>query len=217
MKVLPIGLVIEGKLCVVVGSGSVAARKAAALLEAGARVRVVGKRFSADFAELDAVERVRAAYHKRYLDGARLVVAATSESAANRLVARDARAAGILVNAVDMPDECDLIFPAVTRKGDVSVAISTGGASPTLARRLKERIETSIEDAYGDLAAILKAVRQRAIEGIPDKHRRRAFFEKLAGDDFLEMITREGRGKALDVAEELLEEEMSQSRKVSLK
>ncbi len=211
MKILPVGLVIEGKLCVVVGSGRIAARKAAALLEAGARVRVVGRRFSADFAELDAVERVRAAYDEHHLKGALLVVAATSDSATNRAVASDARAAGILVNAVDMPGECDLIFPAVTRKGDVSVAVSTGGASPTLARRLRERIETSIGDAYGDLAAILKAVRQRAIEGIADKRHRRAFFEKLAGDDFLEIITREGRDRALDVAEELLEEEISRS------
>lgn len=209
MKALPIGLLLEGKSCVVVGAGKVAARKAAALLEAGARVKAVGKRFSAEFDRLAGVERVKGAYSRRHLKGAAVVVVATSDPAVNRAAARDARAEGALVNVVDTPGECDFIFPAVSRKGEISVAVSTGGASPALARRLKDKIAASVDDVYADLAAVLKHVRRRAIEGMPDPAHRRAFFEALASDEFLDLIKREGQEKALRAAEALLDAEIT--------
>lgn len=215
MKVLPVGLLLEGKLCVVVGGGRVAARKAAALLEAGAVVRVAAERFSRDFDALDDAECVPEAYSRRHIEDAAVVIAATSDPNTNLAVAADARKLGALVNVVDTPAECDFIFPAVSRKGDVSVAVSTGGASPLLARQLKDKIETSIEDTYGELAKVLKAVRRRAIDGIADGARRRAFFEALASDEFLEVIRRDGTDSALRQAESLLEKTIDRARKGS--
>lgn len=211
MKILPVGLLLEDRLCVVVGGGSVAAPKAEKLLEAGARVRVVAEEFTEELAALEGIERVSGSYDKHHLDGAAVVVAATDDPETNARVAHDARAIGALVNVVDTPDLCEFIFPAVSRKGDVSIAISTGGASPALARRLKEKIDSSIDDVYGQLAAVLKEVRQRAIDGLPDAARRRAFFEDLASDEFLEFMRENGPETAAAEATQRLEREMAAS------
>ena len=215
MKILPVGLLVEGRLCVVVGGGKIAARKAAALIEAGALVRAVAPQFAADFEELAGVERVREAYHSAHVEGASVVIAATDERHTNLLVARDARAAGAVVNVVDTPEECDFIFPAVSRKGDISVAVSTGGASPTLARRLREQIDDSFGDIYAELAAVLKSVRKRAIAELPQPAQRRAFFEGLASDEFLEFLDAEGRETALKEAGRRLDEAISRAREES--
>jgi siroheme synthase-like protein len=206
MKVLPVNLLIEGKLAVVVGAGKVAARKAAALLAAGARVRVVGKEFAPEFDTLEGVETIRAAYRRNHIDGAWVVIAATDSGKINSQVARDARKAGALVNVVDTPELCDFVFPAVVQKGEVAIAVSTGGASPTLAKRLKDQISSSIDDAYEGLAKVLAAVRSRAIKAIPDPARRREFFETLADDKFLAMLKKDGYDKALAKAQKLLED-----------
>jgi len=206
MKVLPVNLLIEGKLAVVIGAGRVAARKATALLAAGARVRVVGKDFAPEFDALKGVEAIRAAYRRQHIEGAWVVIAATDSPKTNSLVARDARRVGALVNVVDTPELCDFIFPAVVQKGEVAIAVSTGGASPTLAKRLKDQISSSLDDAYEGLAKVLAAVRPRAIEAIPDPARRREFFETLADDRFLAVLKKDGYDQALAKARKLLEE-----------
>ncbi len=200
MKVLPVGLLVDGRLCVVIGGGVVAARKAAALVEAGAVVRAVAPFFAEDFDELAGVEMVKGRYELHHLEGACLVIAATDESRTNLQAARDARAAGALVNVVDTPQECDFIFPAVSRRGDIAVAVSTGGASPALARHLRERIDGTVGDVYGELASVLKSVRERAIARLPQAAQRRKFFEGLASDEFLALIEAEGREAALEEA-----------------
>ena len=205
MKTLPVNLILDGKLAVVVGAGSVAARKAAALLAAGARVRVVGKEFADEFADLPGIEAVREAYKKGDLKGASVVIAATDSSAVNAGVARDARDAGALVNVVDTPERCDFTFPAVAQRGEVAIAVSTGGASPSLARRLKDEIAGSLDDSYVELAKVLSKVRPRAMKEVTDAARRRAYFETLAGDGFLKLIKTKGHEKALAEALKLLE------------
>ena len=209
MKTLPVNLCLEGKLAVVVGAGKVAARKAAALVSAGATVRVVGKRFAAEFEALEGIEAVRSAYARNHLEGAAVVIAATNSAAVNGRVARDARQLGAIVNVVDRPAISDFIFPAVAQKGDVAIAVSTGGASPMLAKRLKDEIANSLDDAYADLAWVLAALRSRAIKGIRSSARRRKFFEALADDRFLDIIRTRGRQHALAEAERFLEKEMS--------
>ncbi len=204
MKSLAVNLCVEGRLAVVVGSGKVAFRKAQALAEAGARLRVVGKRFATEFDSLSDLEAIRGAYKRNHLDGAVVVIAATDSQATNARVARDARAQGALVNVVDKSALSDFIFPAVTKRGDVQVAVSTGGASPTLAKRLKDEIAASLDDSYADLARVLGAVRPRAMREIGSAARRREYFETLADDAFLETIKSEGHAKALRAAEKLL-------------
>lgn len=213
MKVLPVNLVLEGKLAVVVGAGKVAARKAAALVAAGARVRVVGKAFSRDFDEIEGVEAVRAAYRRNHIEGASVVIAATDSGAVNAKVARDARSEGALVNVVDTPELCDFVFPAVAQKGDVSIAVSTGGASPTLARKLKDEIAGSLDDAYVALAKVLATTRPLAMKEIPNAARRCEYFETLASDGFLKLLKSKGHDKALAEALRLLDEKFRDKRR----
>jgi uroporphyrin-III C-methyltransferase/precorrin-2 dehydrogenase/sirohydrochlorin ferrochelatase len=158
----PVALNLQGRRCLVVGGGTVAQRKIDALLDAAAQVVVVAPRISG---EIEALGLLRALeirlreYRPDDLDGVFLVVAATDDRAANARVAADARERGVLVNAVDDPDNCDFITPAVVRRGDVQVAVTTGGASPALARHLRELLERTLPPEYAALADLLAEVR----------------------------------------------------------
>ena len=114
-----------------------------------------------------------------------MVVAATDDQIVNRQVASDARAAGVLVNVVDRPELCDFIVPSQVRRGDLLIAISTGGAAPSLSRRLRERLEKEFGPEYATYLAVLGEVREDLKKrNIPADLRRR-IFERLASDDLL--------------------------------
>jgi len=169
----------------VVGGGEVALRKARALADAGARVRVVAPKLAPGFAEDGRFECLAARYEKGHLEGAHVVVAATDDQIVNRQVASDARAAGVLVNVVDRPELCDFIVPSQVRRGDLLIAISTGGAAPSLSRRLRERLEKEFGPEYATYLAVLGEVREDLKKrNIPADLRRR-IFERLASDDLL--------------------------------
>jgi precorrin-2 dehydrogenase / sirohydrochlorin ferrochelatase len=141
----PIFLDIGGRRAVVVGGGKVAYRKAAALLEAGASVRVIAPEFDERLRAL-GVERIEREYREGDLEGAHLAFAATDQRGINAQVARDARSRGIPVNVADAPAECDFIVPARVRRGDIQIAVSTSGTKPSLAAGIKKRIETLLDD-----------------------------------------------------------------------
>jgi siroheme synthase-like protein len=158
----PVFLRLDQVPVLVVGAGAVAARKVAGLAAAGAVVRVVAPVIGA---ELD--RRLVDAIHQRPyepgdLDGARLVVTATGDPDVDAAVAADATAAGIWVNAADQPAHCTFILPAVARNGPLTVAVSTDGASPALARRLRDRAGELLTDDAVVLAAEL-ATRRAAV------------------------------------------------------
>lgn len=157
----PICLDLAGKRCLVVGAGAEAERKAAALRRAGARVEC-----SAEFKADD-------------LDGCTLVVAADIDFALAEAVSRAARARGILVNVSDRPELCSFIMPAVIDRAPVMLAISTGGASPALARRLREMLDAIVPRRLGALAALAGEFRVRTRRRIPDPVARRAFWDRL--------------------------------------
>jgi precorrin-2 dehydrogenase/sirohydrochlorin ferrochelatase len=181
----PIALDLSGRRAVVVGGGEVALRKARALADAGAHVRVVAPTLVAGFTEDRRFECVAARYERHHLEGALVAVAATDDEAVNRRVAEDARAAGVLVNVVDRPELCDFIVPAQVRRGDLLIAISTSGAAPSLARRLRERLEKEFGPEYETYLTVLGEVREDLKKrNIPADLRRR-IFERLASDDLL--------------------------------
>jgi len=181
----PIVLNLFGRRVLVVGGGEVALRKARALADAGAEVRVVAPKLLSAFAEDGRFECLAARYEKQHLEGARVAVAATDDEAVNRQVASDARAAGVLVNVVDRPELCDFIVPAQVRRGGLVVAVSTGGAAPSLARRLRERLEKEFGPEYATYLAVLREVREDLKKrNIPADLRRR-IFKRLAEDDLL--------------------------------
>ena len=158
----PIALDLAGKRCLLVGGGLIADGKLDALLAAGARVTVVSPEVQPRIAALAAAGRID--LHRRPCQpsdvaGAYLVIAATDDRAVNAAVAAAARAAGILVNAVDDIPNCDFFAVALVRRGDLQLAISTNGRSPAFARWMREQLDAAIPAAYGDLLAVLGDVR----------------------------------------------------------
>jgi precorrin-2 dehydrogenase/sirohydrochlorin ferrochelatase len=181
----PLMLNLSGRRAVVVGGGKVALRKARALAEAGARVRVVAPEFLPEFAADGRFECVREPYAARHVAGAFLVIAATDDEAVNARVAADARAAGALVNVVDRPALCDFIVPAVVERGRLRIAVSTGGAAPSLARKLRERLEGEFGPEYATYCAVMDGVRRDLqARGLSDDLRRRVF-ERLSEPDLV--------------------------------
>jgi precorrin-2 dehydrogenase / sirohydrochlorin ferrochelatase len=155
----PVWLDLRGVPVLVVGAGPVAARKVDGLAAAGARVRVVATTVS-DALDRGAVAELQVrAYEPGDLDGVRLVVTATGDPATDATVAADATSAGIWVNAADQPADCSFILPAVARNGPLMIAVSTGGASPALARRLRDHAGTLLTDDVVALADDLAARR----------------------------------------------------------
>jgi precorrin-2 dehydrogenase/sirohydrochlorin ferrochelatase len=181
----PIVLNLSGRSALVVGGGEVALRKARALADAGAQVRVVAPKLLPAFAEDGRFECVAARYEKQHLEGARVAVAATDDEAVNRQVAEDARAAGVLVNVVDRPELCDFIVPAQVRRGELLIAIATGGAAPALAKRQRERHEAEFGPEYATYLTVLREVREDLKKQNVAPDLRRRIFERLASDDLL--------------------------------
>lgn len=185
----PAFLDLRGKLGVVVGGGTVARRKVTLLLSAGARVRLVGPWVTGSPGGAgSSLEIVARRYRAADLDGAFLVFAATDDPAVNREVAQEARARGILVNVADDPTLCDFIVPSVVSRGDLQIAVSTGGASPALAGHLRGELERVVGPEYAELAAVLRSVRKRVLREIVDREQRRAVFGQLVRSDLLALI-----------------------------
>jgi len=170
--VYPVGLIVADRPCLVVGGGRVAARKIAGLLACGAAVTVVAPEAHVALGLLagdgvfDRLQGPHLTVHLRPYDPGeaaayRLVVAATGDPAVDASVSRDADGAGVWVNSADDPDHCTFVLPAVTRDGSVSVAVSTGGASPALASWLRCRIADAVGPGLGALASLLDDARRR--------------------------------------------------------
>jgi precorrin-2 dehydrogenase/sirohydrochlorin ferrochelatase len=158
----PIALVLQDKPCLVVGGGEIADGKLDALLLSGAQVTVVSPEVKPRIAALAAEDRItlrQRRYEPGDLAGMALVIAASDDNALNARVVTEARAAGILAQAVDFIPYCDFFAVAVVRRGDLQLGISTNGRSPAFARWLRERLDTELPREYGDLLAVLGDVR----------------------------------------------------------
>ncbi|MBI4233138.1 MAG: bifunctional precorrin-2 dehydrogenase/sirohydrochlorin ferrochelatase [Chloroflexi bacterium] len=158
----PVYLDLRARLCVVVGGGEVAERKVSGLVECGARVRVVSPEATPrlrEWARDGTVTWEPRHYQQGDLEGAFLAIAATDAPQVNEAIARQAEAQGILLNVVDITRLCNFIAPSVIRRGGVTLAISTGGLSPALARKLRHELERSRALQYADLAEMISRVR----------------------------------------------------------
>jgi precorrin-2 dehydrogenase len=159
----PVALDLNDVAVLVVGAGRVAAAKATGLSAAGAAVRVVAPTVSPAMRALLDSGRAHLAARRKYsaddLDGARLVVTATGDAAIDAVVAADATARDLWVNAADQPGSCSFILPAIARNGCLTIAVSTDGASPALARRIRDLVRTVLADEVVALAARLAAAR----------------------------------------------------------
>jgi uroporphyrin-III C-methyltransferase/precorrin-2 dehydrogenase/sirohydrochlorin ferrochelatase len=210
MEGLPVTLVVKGRRCVVVGGGAVAARRVDLLLRADADVRVVAPALVGALEALAAVGRirhVRRAFAPRDLARAALAVAATGDRAVNAAVAAAAMKRGIPVNVVDDPALCTVTMPAVVERGPVSVAIATGGASPTLARRLRAGIERALPQGIGALAEFAAAHRRAVRAALPDVEARRRFWDDVFDGPIADSLI----GGRVEEAEDLLRGALAES------
>lgn len=206
MGEFPLFVDLEGVPCLIAGGGRVALRKARALLACAPRLTVAAPRFLPEFQALEQAGKLRLlrrAFRPKDLEGNRLAVAATGDRGVNRQIAALCRARGILVNVADDQEACTCKFPAVVRRGGLTIGVSTGGASPTAARFFKERIEALIPAGEGELADILDFLaRSRAVvrERLPEGAR---------GPVFASLFDRcmaLGRGLSGEELEEVLKE-----------
>jgi precorrin-2 dehydrogenase/sirohydrochlorin ferrochelatase len=169
---------LTGRSCLVVGGGRVGLEKTHGLLECGALVTVVAPELDGELADLP-VEWIEGRYMSWDLDGKWLVIAATPDRAVNRRVKEDAERRGILCNVADDPELCSLILPAVHRIDPIAVAVSTGGASPALAQRLRREIAQVVGPEHARLARELRDLRPWAKENLPTYEARRDYFARL--------------------------------------
>lgn len=181
MSHYPITLIDLEEGAVVVGGGAVAARKVRGLLAAGARVTVIAPQLTRELEDLARDSRIaviRRAYQNGDLRDARVVIAATDDPQVNQAVYDEARARGVLVNVVDDPAHCTFHVPAIVRRGNLAIAISTGGASPALAKHLRAEIEKTIGAEYERLAQLLAELRPRVQARVP-REQREALWREL--------------------------------------
>jgi precorrin-2 dehydrogenase/sirohydrochlorin ferrochelatase len=191
MHAYPLFLDIRDRRCLVVGGGGVGARKAKGLLASGARVKVVGPRIAPALEALLPNERLRLerrAYRSEDMAGAFLVFSATDDAALNRRIQRDAAAHQVLCNVADQPELCDFILPAVVRRGDLALAITTAGKSPALAKRLRRQLEDQFGPEYERLTRLLGAIRGRLLAAGHDPEGHRKAFTALLDGDLLGLV-----------------------------
>jgi precorrin-2 dehydrogenase/sirohydrochlorin ferrochelatase len=195
-KYYPVSLDMTDKRCVIIGGGAVAERKAERLIECNAQVVVVSRSLTPvleDRKKADTIEHIDADYEKKTLRGAFMVIGATDRDDVNAQVSQDALSLGILVNIVDDPDRCNVILPSLLQQGDLSIAISTGGKSPALARKIREELQQQYGPEYESLLTIMGSLRKRVLAQGHASEANKAVFEALVRSDMLQAI-RNGNG-----------------------
>lgn len=186
-----VSLDLAGKSCLVVGGGKVAERKVISLLQSNAEITVISPRVTDYLGELIKNKRIfyfEREYQTEDLAGVFLVISATDSKDANRKVAKDCLEKNILINAVDDPEYCNFIVPAVVRRGDLTISVSTGGKSPALARKIREELEKQYGDEYGPLLKKLGEIRKQILNNIPEQEKREIIFNCLADSELAELI-----------------------------
>ena len=191
----PVFLSLAERLVVVKGGGPVAERRVGGLLRCGARVRVVAPGLTPDLARLAAggeIEHVARDYRAGDLEGAALALAEPGEAAEDAEFFAEAERRGIFANVEDDVEHCSFIMPALVRRGDLVVAISTSGRAPALAVRLRERLERELGPEYGALLELTGRLRAPLAAAVPEFEERRRRWYELVDSDVLDLF-REGR------------------------
>jgi len=191
MTFYPVNLNITGRLCLVVGGGSVAARKIHTLLSSGAQVRVVspvacGK--ITDFAKQGRVEWLVREYREADMHGAFMVFAATDQPLVQKRLAAQAKRENVLLNSADMPDTCDFQIPAKISRGDLLITVSTGGGSPALSTLIKKSLLLEFGPEYGILVTLMRKIRYQIVASNSESGHNKQLFHTVLALPVLEYI-----------------------------
>ncbi len=207
MKTYPIFAVIEDKPCLVVGGGAVGERKVQDLLASGAKVTVVSRTLTPILAALASEGKIvylAEDFADNQVESMALVMAATDDPEVNAKVSAAAQARGIWVNVADDPEHCTFIVPAQVKRGDLTLAISTGGASPALARKVREDLQQQFGPEYGPYLDLLKRVRSRIMaerRAHPDNAK---LFHRLVNSTLQEAVARGDRALIVKVLHDVV-------------
>lgn len=183
-----VALDLSGKLCLVIGGGLVAERKIRSLRECGAAVRVVSPDLTQNLSAMAASGEIfyrRGRYCPADLEGVFLVVSAADDENVNRQVAADCHQRHLLVNIVDDPEKCNFLVPATVRRGALTIAVSTGGRSPLLARKIREELSLTYGPQYGDFLDLIAGLRQDVIHHTADDRKKKEILEDMVSDEIL--------------------------------
>jgi len=190
-SLLPVFIKLANRPCLVVGAGTVAASKIAALLESDALITVVAPTANPEIKQLAAEGKLRwlpREFHPHDLGGIFLAIAATSDAAVNRAVFLESQSRSILCNSVDDPPHCDFYFSAVVRRGDLQIAISTSGESPAVAQRFRQEIEECLDDRIADWLQLVGDARREIMAKHPPSEERKRLLHLLAYSEFCEAV-----------------------------
>jgi precorrin-2 dehydrogenase/sirohydrochlorin ferrochelatase len=208
LKYYPIFLDIRDKKCVIVGGGEVAARKAERLLDCGAKVFVISPKLSPELdalKEKDIICHIAAQYSGDLIDGAALVIGATDDEKINAAISLDARKKDVPVNIVDDPQKCDFILPSLVQRGDLAIAIGTGGKSPALARHLREELESKYGREYEIFLNIMGSVRVKMVK---NEEIGKGWFESMLAAGILDSIKNKDIKKVKKIVQKITGEEV---------
>jgi precorrin-2 dehydrogenase/sirohydrochlorin ferrochelatase len=201
-------LKLEGKRCLVVGAGKVGEPKIGGLLDTGASIQVIALEASEavhQWARNGKITLALRSFTPEDLDGTFLAVVATASRDLNQSIYREAELRGVLCNVVDVPEYCDFYYPAVVRRGDLQIAISTSGQSPSLAQRIRQQLEPQFGPGYAPWVAELGATRRLVLASDLDPQRKRELLHSLASREALEAALAEE--SATKAAEEVAEDD----------
>lgn len=188
-NLFPMFMKLNGRNCLVVGAGKVGEPKIAGLVETGAHIRVVAldaTQTVRDWARLGKIELNLRAFSDRDLDGIFLAVVATASRSLNERIYREAQKRGVLCNVVDVPELCDFFYPSVVRRGDLQIAVSTAGQSPSLAQKIRQQLEKQFGPGYESWVAELGATRKLILASDLDKEHKLELLHSLASREAVE-------------------------------
>lgn len=205
MKLYPINLNVKDKLCVVIGAGDVAYRKAKSLLDAGARVKVISPDISQSTKELDGVvELVNREYEDGDLEGAFITIAATDDTDVNTKIAGEAKGKGVLLNVVDKPELCHFYVPSIVKRGNLVLSISTSGKFPALSKKLRKDLEKSFGAEYEKYLELLADARDKVINKYADLDKRKQILNTIVKLPIVELIEKGDIDKAKQEIERIV-------------
>jgi precorrin-2 dehydrogenase/sirohydrochlorin ferrochelatase len=205
----PMFVDLEGRRCLVVGGGPVATEKVEKLLDHGAAVRLVTPEMTRELEAVAAAGRLHELHRRTYrpedLEGCFLVIAATNLDAINRMVWQDAEALNMLCNVVDVPPLCNFIVPSIVRRGELALAISTGGASPVVAKHIRRELEAAYGPEWEALVNLLRELRDDLKDRYLDMPSRRDAVERLMATDVVQRLAEGDEDGARELAHRVLD------------